>query len=162
DDFIPDSKAEEKELKSGSGWKDYLLLRDERARKVAGLLLCFYAVFLLVAFVSYLFSWKTDQNIVSDFGWGNYLQINPEGAKNWVGPLGARSAHFYMHRGFGLASFGFPLLFFVLGFRLLVNITLLPIGRLLRYGFFSLVWLSLTMGFLFSSSLSFLGGAFGY
>lgn len=162
DDFVPEPKSDEKELNPKSGWKDYLLLKDERARKVVGLLLCFYGIFLLLAFVSYLFSWKTDQNVVAGFSWQQYVQINPEGAENWLGILGARSAHFYMHRGFGLGAFAFPLIFFVFGFRFLVNITLIPVSRLLRYSFFCSIWLSLALGLLFSGSLSFLGGVFGY
>ena len=162
DDFIPETGKEEKDLTGKSRWQDFLLLRDERARKVAGLILCFYAIFLLVAFISYLFSWRADQNLVVSFSWEQYLQINPEGARNWLGPIGARSAHFYMHRGFGLAALAFPLVFFVLGFRLLVNITLLPLGKMLRYSFFSMIWFSLTLGFLFSENNTFLGGAFGY
>ncbi|MHB1279223.1 MAG: DNA translocase FtsK 4TM domain-containing protein, partial [Bacteroidia bacterium] len=162
DDFAPEPKKEEKDLVAGSKWTDFLLLRDERARKVAGLILCFYALFLLVAFVSYLFSWKADQNIVVGFSWQQFVSINPELAENWLGTLGARSAHFFIYRGFGLASFAFVLIFFVLGFRLLVNITLLPMGRMLRYGFFTGIWFSLVLGYLFSGGLSFLGGTFGY
>ena len=162
DDFAPESKKEEKDLVARSKWSDFLMLRDERARKVAGLLLCFYALFLLVAFISYLFTWHADQNIVAGFSWQQYLNINPEVAENWLGTLGARSAHFYMYRGFGISSFAFVLVFFVLGFRLLVNITLLPVGRMLRYSFFTGIWFSLILGFLFSGGLSFLGGTFGY
>lgn len=162
DDFAPEPKKEEKDLVAGSKWSDFLLLRDERARKIAGLILCFYALFLLVAFISYLITWKADQNIVAGFSWQDYMRINPEVAENWLGTLGARSAHFYIYRGFGLASFAFVLVFFVLGFRLLVNITLLPVGRMLRYSFFTGLWFSLILGYLFSGGLSFLGGTFGY
>lgn len=162
DDFAPEPKKEEKDLVGKSKWSDFLLLRDERARKVVGLILSFYALFLLVAFVSYLFSWKADQNIVAGFTWQQYVSINPELAENWLGIFGARSAHFYVYRGFGISSFAFVLIFFVLGFRLLVNITLLPIGRMLRYSFFTGIWFSLVLGYIFSGGLSFLGGTFGY
>ncbi|MBI1223425.1 MAG: DNA translocase FtsK [Bacteroidetes bacterium] len=162
DDFIPESAKEEKDIMAKSKWTDVLFLRDERARKIAGLILIFYSLFLLVSFVSYLFSWKADQNIVAGFSWSQYLQINPEVAKNWLGPLGARSAFFYMHNGFGLSSFAFVLIFFTLGLRLLVGVTLLPLGKMYRYSFFTGIWFSLALSFLLSGSYSFLGGTFGY
>ncbi len=162
DDFIPESSKEEKDLITKSKWSDFLLLRDERARKIAGLLLSFYALFLLVSFISYLFAWKADQNIVAGFSWSNYVAINPEIAKNWLGPLGARSAHFYMHSAFGLSAFALVMIFGVIGIRLLINLQLLPLGKMLRYSFFVGIWFSLTLGFLFSSSMAFLGGTFGY
>lgn len=162
DDFIPESQKEEKDLISSSKWSDFLLLRDERARKIAGLLLSFYSLFLLVSFISYLFAWKADQNIVAGFSWSDYVSINPEIAKNWLGPLGARSAHFYMHSAFGLASFAFVMIFGMIGIRLLINVQLLPLGKMLRYSFFTGIWFSLILAFLFSGSLAFLGGTFGY
>jgi len=162
DDFIPESQKEEKDLIARSKWSDFLMLRDERARKVAGLILSFYALFLLISFISYLFAWKADQNIVAGFSWSDYLSINPEVAKNWLGPLGARSAHFYMHNSFGLAAFAFVMIYGVIGIRLLINVQLLPIGKMLRYSFFVGIWFSLILAFLFSGSLAFLGGTFGY
>ncbi len=161
-DFIPETEKEEKDITQKAPVKEILLLRDERSRKIVGLLLSFGSIALLLAFISYLFTWKTDQNVVVDSSWTAYFESNPDIAKNWLGLLGAKMAHLFIHRWFGIGSFAFILIFFVLGFRLLVNITLLPISRMLRYSFFSVIWVSLTMGYIFSSSFHFLGGAFGY
>ncbi|TNE79474.1 MAG: DNA translocase FtsK [Bacteroidetes bacterium] len=161
-DFIPETEKEEKDIAQKAPIKEILLLRDERSRKIVGLLLSFGSIALLLAFISYLFTWKTDQNVVVDSSWSAYFESNPDIAKNWLGLLGAKLAHLFIHRWFGIGSFAFILIFFVVGFRLLVNVTLLPISRMLRYSFFSVIWVSLTMGYIFSSSFHFLGGAFGY
>lgn len=161
-DFIPESDKEEKELVKKTPLKELLLLRDERARKIVGLLLSFGSIAMLLAFISYLFTWKTDQNVVVDSSWSVYFESNPNIARNWLGLVGAKLAHLFIHRWFGVGSFAFVLIFFVLGFRLLVNITLLNISKMIKYSFFGVIWVSLSMGYIFSSSFHFLGGAFGY
>jgi len=162
DDFIPDNGKEDQELIKKTPLKEILLLRDERARKITGLVLAFGSIALLLSFISYLFTWKTDQNVVVDSSWSSYTQANPTIAKNWLGLIGAKLSHLFIHRWFGLGSFAFVLIFFVVGLRLLVNITLLNIERMLKYSFFIVLWVSLTMGYIFISSYHFLGGAFGF
>jgi S-DNA-T family DNA segregation ATPase FtsK/SpoIIIE len=63
---------------------------------------------------------------------------------NWLGKLGALTANFVVNEMFGLPSVLLVLVFFLVGFRILFNVSLLPIAKTLRYSFFALVVLSLT------------------
>ena len=44
------------------------LVKDERTHKITGAVLILLAFFLFVAFASYLFTWKTDMNVVFNHG----------------------------------------------------------------------------------------------
>ena len=63
-------------------------MQNEKLAQITGLLLLVFSVFLLLAFSSYLFTWKADQNLIINH-WDN-----PEiQAENWLGKLGAYAAH---------------------------------------------------------------------
>lgn len=152
---IPENKVREP-------WWQFVF--DPRFHKTVGFLFLMFSVYLTIAFVSFLFTWKTDQSVVMGGGWSSFLSANPDAAQNWLGVSGAMVAHVFIHQWFGLASFAFVLIFFLIGFRILFKMFLLPFGKTLKYSFFSVIWLSLVLGFVFSgtSDLSILGGAFGY
>lgn len=137
-------------------------LKDERFLKISGLLLLSGSVFMAFAFGSFLFSWEYDQSIARGMGWDVFLRSDPDAAENILGKLGAWVGYVFMFRGFGLASFAFVLIFSLLGIRLLTDTTPLPILKTIRYSFFGVVWLSLTLGFLFTDTWQILGGAFGH
>lgn len=160
-DFEREKKNEEKPITRRSVFS-WLLLRDERAKQVFGAFLMLLAIFMGVSFISFLFTWKTDQNIVFGFGWEDFLLASPNAAKNTMGILGAMLGHLFIHRWFGVASFAIPLILFIAGARLTFKIQLLHLGKTLRYSFFIVIWLALTLGLAFGQNLPFLGGAFGY
>ena len=81
------------------------VVKDERTAKIAGAVSLLVAIFLFIAFTSYLFTWKEDQDkallgfgIFTDSG----IKIN-----NLLGALGAYISHKFIANGFGLASFLF-------------------------------------------------------
>src|SRR5690606_5112907 len=66
---------------------------------------------------------------------------------------------------FGVASFLFIFVFFVIGYRLLFKVKIFAIEKVLGYSFFFLLFLSLSFGFLhafLSHTPHFLEGEFGY
>lgn len=160
-DFEREKKSEEKPItrKVISQW---LLLRDERSRQVFGVFFILLSVFMAIAFVSFIFNWKTDQNVVFGFSWEDFLATQPDAAKNTMGIFGALLGHLFIHKWFGIASFAIPVILFVGGAKLAFKIKLLPFIKTLRYSFFIVIWLALVLGLLFGSNLPFLGGAFGY
>lgn len=160
-DFEREKKNEEKPITRKTVFQ-WLLLRDERARQVVGVFLILLSVFMAVAFVSFIFSWKTDQNVVFGFSWEDFLAAQPDAAKNTMGIFGALLGHLFIHKWFGIASFAIPVILFVGGAKLAFKIKLLPFLKTIRYSFFIVIWLALTLGLLFGSNLPFLGGAFGY
>ena len=160
-DFEREKKSEEKPItrKVVFSW---LLLRDERARQVFGVFFILLSVFMAVAFVSFIFNWKTDQNVVFGFSWEDFLASQPDAAKNTMGIFGALLGHLFIHKWFGIASFAIPVILFVGGAKLAFKIKLLPFIKTIRYSFFIVIWMALLLGLLFGNNLPFLGGAFGY
>lgn len=132
------------------------ILKNEKLAQIIGLLLMVLSVFLLLAFSSYLFTWKADQNLITHH-WDN-----PEvKAENWLGKLGAYTSHQFIFNGFGIASFLFSFLTFIVGFRALFKVTLVPFGKAFAYSLFAIVWIAVTLAFIFKS-VPILGGTFGY
>ncbi|MFW5687539.1 MAG: DNA translocase FtsK 4TM domain-containing protein [Bacteroidota bacterium] len=146
-------------------WK-YLFgsFRDNRYRKILGLLLIIVSLYLFLSFTSYLFNWQDDDSYLSnktfDF---TLLADHSVIAQNMMGRLGAVTAHLFIKKWFGISSFLFALVGFVAGVKLLTRRSLLPLWKTVRYSFFSLIWFSIALGFIFTSdNLTLLGGTFGY
>jgi S-DNA-T family DNA segregation ATPase FtsK/SpoIIIE len=137
---------------------------DERTHKIFGLFLIMFSVFLLIAFVSNLFTWKTDQAIAgADSVWKLLARTDVE-VDNWLGKLGAITGLRFQNDWFGISAFAFPFISFLLGVKILWGISIFPLGKSLRYSFFTVIWLSTFLGFIFhnsSSQLMFAGG-YGY
>lgn len=131
---------------------------NQRLVKIIGLFLLLLALYFLVAFTSYLFSWQDDQSYVIDAngGWQNLFKtltelkantsVNPY-IQNWGGKLGALLSHQFIYEWFGVASFIFVAIFIIAGYRLLFKVKLYSISKTLGYGFFFLVSISLTIAF---------------
>ncbi|MBL7957562.1 MAG: DNA translocase FtsK 4TM domain-containing protein, partial [Flavobacteriales bacterium] len=132
---------------------------DERTHKVFGMLLVLGSLFLLMAFVSFLFTWRVDQDLMSR-GWWEILRTDIA-AENWLGKLGAICAHRFIHVWFGLAAFALPFWSFLAGVRILLGTWLLPARRTLGWTAMALFWVPALFGFFFRGEFSFLGGGLG-
>jgi len=151
-------------------------INDGRLIKIAGLIFLLLSVFFLVAFTSYLFTWQQDQSYVSpaNGGWHNLFKTTQEltdnGIKNpmvenWLGKFGALLSNQFIYQWFGIASFLFIFVFFVVGYRLLFKVRLFSISKTLGYSFFGLIFCSLTIGFFHAFIIDyphFLEGEFGF
>lgn len=132
------------------------LKNNEKLTKTIGLFLLVSAAFLLFAFASFLFTWQVDQNIIANH-WNNPdIQV-----ENWLGKLGAYISHQCIFNGFGISSFLFVYLTFLVGFKILFKVTLLPILKSFKYSIFSILWISIALGYILPS-IPILGGAFGH
>lgn len=139
-------------------------LKSRRLKKAVGFFFVLLSVFMLLSFVSYLFSWKYDDALLNGrlFNWA-LLTDRHVITENMMGRLGAITAHWFINKWFGIASFLFVLLLFVVGFRFLFRITLLPLKRMFAYSLFFLIWTSVFFGFVVASGKwLILGGVFGY
>ena len=86
------------------------LVKDERTHKIAGTLSLLVCLFLFIAFTSYLFTWRQDQDKV--FGGAGILLPSSEiRTENLLGNLGAYISHQFFFNGFGIASFLFCTIF---------------------------------------------------
>jgi S-DNA-T family DNA segregation ATPase FtsK/SpoIIIE len=148
---------------------------DGRFIKIVGLFFLVLSLYFLIAFTSYLFTWEDDHSYVVDAngGWHNLfktfdelkaLQINPV-VQNWLGKFGALLSHQFIYEWFGLASFLFILVFFVIGYRLLFKVKIFDLEKTFGYSLFFLLFTSLTFGFahsFFSEAPHYMEGEFGY
>lgn len=163
------AKSEPEKTKKGikipglsSSSKLVSFFKDERVRNILGIFLILLSGVLLLALTSYLFTWKVDQDKLFNKTWLDVI-FDPEiEIDNWLGTFGAVISHQLINNGFGISSFVFVLLTFLVGFKVLFKIELFPFWRATGISFFFLVWTSLLMGALFRSNFLFLGGAFGY
>ena len=135
------------------------LIADERTHKVFGMGLVLGGLFLLTAFVSFLFTWRVDQDLMSR-GWWDILRTDVA-AENWLGKVGAICAHRFIHVWFGLAAFALPVWSFMAGVRIVLGTWLLPARRTLGWTAMALFWVPALFGFFFRGEYSFLGGGLG-
>ena len=135
------------------------LARDERTWKIIGALFLLISVFLFIAFISYLFTWKEDQDKVFR---GAGILINDDiKVSNLLGRFGAFFSHFFIFKGFGIASFLICTFFFVVGVNLLFNKKVFSIWRNLKYVTVGLLVMSVILAFLFSQNDFAFGGGVG-
>src|SRR5579872_4142011 len=108
------------------------IVKDERTHKITGAVFLLLAAFLFLAFTSYLFTWKEDQNLAR-IGWSVLMPSTHARASNLLGNLGALVSHKFFYEGFGLASYLFCSFFFIVGANLLFARPIFSISRNLRY-----------------------------
>lgn len=127
-------------------------LKSDKFRRVAGLFFVLFSIVLFFAFVSYFFTWQADDAVKPG-----------EDARNWIGKAGRAISMIFIERWFGIGSFAFVLLFFIFGIKWLTKHTLLPLWKTTRLSLLFMIWLSLSLGFIFGNSDTFvvLGGEFG-
>ncbi|TDS15980.1 FtsK/SpoIIIE family DNA translocase [Sphingobacterium paludis] len=149
---------------------------QRKALKILGIFLLFVSFVLAVSFVSYLLTWKQDQSYIAETngGWSTLFQTTEEIAderidlpvvENKLGKLGALLANQFIYEWFGVASFLFALMSFVIGYKLLYKRSILPVWKTLIYSSISIIFLSVTLGFLqdfLTDSPHILEGKFGY
>ncbi len=133
-----------------------IFFRDDRTKFVLGISVIVFALYLSLAFISYLFSWKIDQS----FEWSKIFSGPEVQVENWSGKTGAWFAYLFMDRWFGIASFSIPFLLLVIGLRLL-NLKLLPLWRTIKITVVATILLSVILGYLFGASGGFLGSGPG-
>ncbi len=136
------------------------VITDPRIPKVFAVLLALVAIYLAIAFVSYLYTWKTDQDQVFAFSWQLFLQQDLE-VQNWLGRFGAITAHVFFYSGFGIASFIFVFLLFKLSYLLLTERSITQLFSALQYALTFLLFLPALLSFITVKAAFPWGGAFG-
>ncbi|MDO9341671.1 MAG: DNA translocase FtsK [Bacteroidales bacterium] len=152
-------KKSTKAAKSSEKSKSFFT--DERIKFVFGILISVFALYLLLACVSYIFWWKTDLSLSN-----SAVISGPEiGVKNWSGKSGHFLAKMIINFGFGYGAFFIPLIFGSIGLYLL-NFPNIKIFKLVTKFIFATIILSLILGFIFGKLDGYLGsgpgGAQGY
>lgn len=151
-EILKQEKEEEIEVKQ--------LLKDERTHKIAGSICLLLAILLFIAFTSYLFTWQEDQSEVKEFGtrlfWGADVKVD-----NLMGTFGAFISHFFIYKGFGIASYLLCSLFFVMGMNLFFGRKVFSISRNLKYLITGLPLISVALSVAMNGSSFSWGGEVG-
>ncbi len=123
---MPKKKKKKKVVKPTGRFKEFL--RSSRFAKIRGAVYVMFSLFLMIAIMGY------------------YLTDGGHNGR-WLGSVGNAVAEFFTNNLFGVASFGFVLLFFIYGLRL-YKIYLMPWWRTFGATIFWMFWLSTTLGYI--------------
>tara|TARA_R110002050_G_scaffold49818_8_gene115561 strand:- start:4233 stop:6770 length:2538 start_codon:yes stop_codon:yes gene_type:complete len=127
---------------------------------VLGLSLMAFALFLMGAFISYLYNWTADQSLVR-FSFWSALSDPQIQAQNLFGKFGAALAHQFIFEWFGLAAFLFCWYLTLIGLRFSFKLKLNSLRQASAAMLFFLIWIPSTLAF-FLPSQGQLAGATGY
>src|SRR5690606_9842293 len=120
--------------------KKTVSLRPSKQNKIIlGSLLIVLSIALFFSFLSFYFTWQEDQSMLGEFADRNAQ------ASNLLNKFGASVSHFFMYRGFGLASFALPLLLAVTGLYLFLGIPLKGLTGKWIWGLTGVIWLSIAL-----------------
>jgi len=113
---------------------------------ILGLISLVVAVFLLIAFCSYLYTGYADFDLLERLNSGDLVNEHYR-FQNTCGSLGARAAYFFLHETFGLASFLFIPFLIILGLRLM-RVFRVHLVRKVILGLFMMIWTSVFLAFI--------------
>lgn len=111
---IKGSEKQSEKLPRFSFFSDMSPERKSNLLKCAGVAVFVFVVFTFVSIVSYLFTWKADQSLLSQ---SDMLSKSVEVA-NWGGKLGYKWSRFLVSDFLGLGSFAFVFLLGAVAYRL--------------------------------------------
>lgn len=159
-------KPKSKKQGQKMGWPSFVnFFKDQRLRKAFGLFFILLSLFLFLAFLSYLFTWKTYDHLVDGrtINW-SLLTDSSIVVDNMMGRTGAIISHLFIKMGFGVSAFLFLPVFFALGLRLLISEIFLSLQKVILHCLFFIVWISVFLGFVITSHelQTILGGFFGH
>ena len=128
---------------------------NRQQKFIVGVLLIFFALALLLSFISYFFTGNIDQSQVS--GLGNRIAKT----ENWLGKIGAYTADFFLYKGFGVTSFIFVRILFLMGAYLILDMALGKLKKSFFWDLFIIIIGSILLGF-FWNIIPQLGGTIGF
>lgn len=156
-------KKEKSKAKTAAPLKNLSERFDKkRTKTIIGIILVLFSFFSFLSCVSYFFTWTADQDrVLGQTLFGFLFDNNPEPVANWLGKFGAWVSHLLMFRWFGVSSFAITFCIFLIGFRWMMNIRILPIKRSLAVASLFMVWTSIFLAY-FVQQIDYLGGTFGF
>ena len=136
------------------------LLKDERTHKIIGTIFLLLAFLFFIAFTSYLFTWEEDQDKVFLHGYKLLLGTDAK-VNNLLGTFGAFISHFFIYKGFGIASYFICSFFFVVGINLFFDKKVFSVRRNIKYVITGLIILSVSAAVIMNGKVFPWGGAVG-
>ena len=128
----------------------------KRQRQVLfGGALLLLALLLILAFTSYLYSWKADYSTLTA------LTDRTVVAQNIINKLGALISHFFIYEGVGLGAFFIPYLIGLSGYKLFFQGSTSKLVTSWAWGLAHMLWTCLAFGY-FWSDYPISSGVIGY
>lgn len=156
----PEPKNVKKQAKKSSPPK-VSFFKNKKVHYVTGIFLLVFSVFLLFAFTSYMLTWQSDDSEITNKSLLKLLFDSSIVVKNSAGKMGAVVSKLFINDWFGVSSYLFAIILIVSGLRLL-KVKILPLIRTIIYSIFGILWLSVTLGFIFTrDEYTIFGGVFG-
>ncbi len=129
---------------------------DDKFKVTLGVILSGFAILLFISFVSYLFTWKTDQS----FEWSRVFSDPEYKVDNWSGKMGAYFSNLFINRWFGIASFAVPFMLLLIGSRLM-RVKIGHLSLIIRTTVIGMILLSIWLGFILGDFMGILGSGLG-
>lgn len=138
------NKGSKKTKKSNSGFLSRVV-HSEQFPKAMGVCVAVLTVFCFVCFVSFFWSWSEDYTKMQSLS-PLKLLVGEQDIANWGGPIGAFLSYVFIRHIFGIASFGFILLF-ALCVLYLFNIRSINYYKWIISAIVIMLWISMIFGF---------------
>lgn len=130
--------------------------KDGRYAFIIGIFILFFALYLLLAIVSYFFTWKSDQSFV----WQAVFSSSKISVENWTGKVGAFLSNAMVNKGYGISAIGFPFVLIIVGLRIL-KFRPVPLRKGIQNIVLGIFLSSAILGFAFGESNGMLGSGLG-
>jgi S-DNA-T family DNA segregation ATPase FtsK/SpoIIIE len=138
--------------------------RNEKFRFILGFVIFAVAIYLLIAFVSFLFFGAADQSKL-DLSLKELVLNSEINVQNKAGKTGAYLSELIINKGFGVSSFLIVYILAVAGLRI-ISRNIVRFRRNFVYSLVTLIWFSLALGLIFTKSeegsFIYWGGRYGY
>jgi DNA segregation ATPase FtsK/SpoIIIE, S-DNA-T family len=131
-------------------------LKDERFKVTLGIIISAFSILLFISFVSYLFTWKSDQS----FAWSRVFSEPDYQVDNWSGKVGAYFSNLFINRGLGVAAFAIPFMLFLIGLYFM-RVKINRLSRTIRITVVGTILLSIWLGFVLGDLNGLLGSGPG-
>ncbi len=128
---------------------------SRQTQTVFGSFFILFSVFLLIAFISFFYTWQQDQSILYQFANKSIK------SSNLLGKVGNNLSYFFIYKGVGLGAFLIPYLLFITGLFLLLKTKFSSLVVRWNWAIISMIWLSITLGFV-PEKYVLLAGTIGY
>jgi len=130
-------------------------LKSRQTQTILGIFLVLFALFLVIAFISFFFNWQEDQSTIAK------LANKTVTSKNLLGKIGANLSHFFIYNGFGIAAFIIAFQLFLTGAYILLKRKLSKIIISWNWALLTILWLAVSFGFL-HQKYALLSGIIGF
>ena len=121
------------------------IIHSEQFPKAMGVCVAILTIFCFVCFVSFFWSWSEDYTKMQSLS-PLKLLVGEQDIANWGGPIGAFISYVFIRHIFGIASFGFIILF-ALYVLYLFNIRSINFSKWIISVSVIMLWLSVLFGF---------------